>query len=66
MLHHHQGIDYPYLWYAIPRIALLAAITGLLSIFISRRHWLTQVIFGAVVGFALAVIWVKFGLRIMT
>ena len=62
MLHNVRAIDYPYLWYALFRIFLIAIVTAALSVFIRRKGYLAHVFFGVFVGFAIAVGYVNMAL----
>jgi hypothetical protein len=59
MLLHSRAIYYPDLWYGLPRIALIALSTSVLSLLIRKRGLVAHVVFGAVVGFGLAVAFVN-------
>ncbi len=64
MLHHMRAIDYPYLWYALLRIALISFVTAALAILIRKRGYLAHVFFGAIIGFGLAVAYVNLALNL--
>ncbi len=62
MLHNMRAIDYPYLRYALLRIAFISLVTAALTVLIRKRGYLAHVFFGVVVGFALAVAYVNLAL----
>jgi hypothetical protein len=62
MFAHHQAVDYPFLLHELPKIGVIALVTGLLNVPLNRRGWLLHSAFGVMIGFIFAVIAVKLGI----
>lgn len=59
MIRNLREIDYPYLWYALARIAAISTLTGALALVVNKQHIVINVLFAILVGFGLAAAYVS-------
>jgi len=60
VLRHQQAMDYPYLWFALPRITAIAIATSVLGLLANKWPLIINVFFGALVGYGLAAMYINF------